>query len=69
MPRLRGCSRIVRDAERRDRSRYTKITTTFPPAGKPGRLRRHPDALLGGKGYDSTPNHRELHRRRIPPVI
>ncbi|MER5217903.1 transposase [Streptomyces sp. NPDC002838] len=36
-----------------------------PVAGKPGRPRRRPDALLGDKGYDSNPNRRELRRRRI----
>ncbi|WUQ57602.1 IS5 family transposase [Streptomyces canus] len=40
-----------------------------PVAGKPGRPRRRPDALLGDKGYDSNPNRHELHRRRILPVI
>ena len=40
-----------------------------PVAGKPGRPRRRPDALLGDKGYDSNPNRRELRRRRILPVI
>lgn len=38
-------------------------------AGRPGRPRRRPDALLGGKGYDSNPNREELRRRRILPVI
>lgn len=38
-------------------------------AGKPGRPRRRPDALLGDKGYDINPNRRELRRRRILPVI
>jgi IS5 family transposase len=40
-----------------------------PVAGKPGRPRRRPDALLGDKGYDSNPNRRELLKRRILPVI
>lgn len=40
-----------------------------PVAGKPGRPRRRPDALLGDKGHDGNPNRRELHRRRILPVI
>ncbi len=40
-----------------------------PVAGKPGRSRRRPDALVGDKGYDSNPNRRELCRRRILPVI
>ncbi|MFE9099078.1 transposase [Streptomyces sp. NPDC007264] len=40
-----------------------------PVAGKPGRPRRRPDALLGDKGYHSNPNRRELRSRRILPVI
>ncbi|WP_437096793.1 transposase [Streptomyces sp. enrichment culture] len=40
-----------------------------PVAGKPGRPRRRPDALLGDKGYDSSPNRRGLRKRRILPVI
>ncbi|WP_435879208.1 IS5 family transposase [Streptomyces mutabilis] len=40
-----------------------------PVAGRPGRPRRRPEALLGDKGYDSNPNRRELRKRRILPVI
>jgi transposase len=40
-----------------------------PVAGKPGRPRRRPDALLGDKGYDSDPHRRELRGRQILPVI
>ncbi|WP_443034751.1 IS5 family transposase [Streptomyces sp. BE308] len=40
-----------------------------PVAGRPGRPRRRPEALLGDKGYDSNPNRGELRRRRILPVI
>ncbi|MFF6898705.1 IS5 family transposase [Streptomyces hydrogenans] len=40
-----------------------------PVAGRPGRPRRRPEALLGDKGYDSDPNRRELRKRRILPVI
>ncbi len=40
-----------------------------PVAGRRGRPRRRPDALLGDKGYDSNPNRRELQNRRILPVI
>ncbi|MFD9769797.1 transposase [[Kitasatospora] papulosa] len=40
-----------------------------PVAGRPGRPRRRPDALLGDKGYDSNPNRDELRLRRILPVI
>lgn len=38
-------------------------------AGRPGRPRRRPDALLGDKGYDSNPDRRELRKRGILPVI
>ncbi|MEU1081596.1 transposase [Streptomyces sp. NPDC005908] len=38
-------------------------------AGRLGRSRHRPDAVLGDKGYDSNPNRRELRRRRIVPVI
>ena len=40
-----------------------------PVAGRMGRPRARPDALLGDKGYDSNPNRRELRKRRILPVI
>ncbi|WP_168711494.1 transposase [Streptomyces sp. RKND-216] len=40
-----------------------------PVAGKPGRPREHPAALLGDKGDDSNPNRRDLRERRIQPVI
>ncbi|WP_434092671.1 transposase [Streptomyces clavifer] len=38
-------------------------------AGRPGRPRRRPDAVLGDKAYDSRAVCRELRRRRILPVI
>ncbi|WP_330323293.1 IS5 family transposase [Streptomyces anulatus] len=40
-----------------------------PVAGRPGRPRRRPDALLGDKGYDSNPNRDALRKQRILPVI
>jgi len=40
-----------------------------PVAGKQGRPRRHPGALLGGKGCDSNPDRREPLRCRILLVI
>ncbi|MGW5969659.1 transposase [Streptomyces sp. NPDC055186] len=39
-----------------------------PVVVRPGRPRRRPEALLGDKGYDSTPPREELHKRLIPPV-
>ncbi|WP_385625516.1 IS5 family transposase (plasmid) [Streptomyces sp. P8-A8] len=40
-----------------------------PVAGRPGRPRHRPEALLGDKGYDSNAHRDELRRRRILPVI
>ncbi|MGN9761918.1 transposase [Streptomyces sp. SD31] len=40
-----------------------------PVAGRPGRPRRRPEALLGDKGYDSNTHRDESRRRRILPVI
>ncbi|MBT2509215.1 IS5 family transposase [Streptomyces sp. ISL-98] len=40
-----------------------------PVAGRPGRPRRRPEALLGDKGYDSNPNRDALRKRKILPVI
>lgn len=40
-----------------------------PVAGRPGRPRRRPDALLGDKGYDSNAHRDELRHRRVLPVI
>ncbi|MFJ4866845.1 transposase [Streptomyces sp. NPDC088748] len=52
------------------------ITGTFAPvdgippvAGRPGRPRRRPDALLGDTVYDSSSNRDELDKGRILPVI
>uniref|UniRef100_UPI003C7A9AA4 IS5 family transposase n=1 Tax=unclassified Streptomyces TaxID=2593676 RepID=UPI003C7A9AA4 len=38
-------------------------------AGRRGRPRRRPDALIGDKGYDSSAYRAELCQRRILPVI
>ncbi|MFE4013705.1 transposase [Streptomyces sp. NPDC059112] len=40
-----------------------------PVAGRPGRPRQRPKALLGDKGYDSNAHRDELRHRRIQPVI
>ncbi|MFJ3091416.1 IS5 family transposase [Streptomyces sp. NPDC086838] len=40
-----------------------------PVAGRPGRPRRRPEALLGDKGYDSNAHRDALCRRRILPVL
>ncbi|MFB6878997.1 IS5 family transposase [Streptomyces sp. NPDC056323] len=40
-----------------------------PVAGRTGRPRHRPEALLGDKGYDSKAHCDELRRRRILPAI
>ncbi|MCX4771959.1 transposase [Streptomyces sp. NBC_01260] len=40
-----------------------------PVAGRPGRPRRRPKALLGDKGYGSNAHRDELRHRLILPVI
>lgn len=40
-----------------------------PVAGRPGRPRRRPEAVLGDKAYGSKAVRLELRRRRILPVI
>lgn len=40
-----------------------------PVAGRPGRPRRRPDAILADKGYDSHQVRQALRDRNILPVI
>lgn len=59
---------ITTTADVSDVTQTLALVDGIPPvAGKPGRPRRRPDALLGDKGYDSNPNRRELRRRRRLP--
>ncbi|MEU8591594.1 IS5 family transposase [Streptomyces sp. NPDC048664] len=61
---------ITTAANVNDVSQTLALVDGIPPvAGRPGRPRRRPDALLGDKGYDSNPNRDELRHRRILPVI
>ncbi|MFD7733417.1 IS5 family transposase [Kitasatospora phosalacinea] len=61
---------ITTAANVNDVTRTLDLVDGIPPvAGRVGRPRKRPDALLGDKGYDSNPNRRELRRRRILPVI
>ncbi|MGG7569205.1 transposase [Streptomyces sirii] len=71
---LRGCGTplkvITTAANVNDVTQTLKLVDGIPPiAGRPGRPRKRPDALLGHKGYDSNPNRDELRKRRILPVI
>ncbi|MCC2280981.1 transposase [Streptomyces sp. ET3-23] len=61
---------ITTAANVNDVTRTLALVDGIPPvAGRPGRPRRRPDALLGDKGCDSNPNREELRKRRILPVI
>ncbi|MET9325064.1 transposase [Streptomyces sp. NPDC003038] len=72
--KLRSCGRplkvITTAANVNDVTQTLALVDGIPPvAGRPGRPRRRPEALLGDNGYDSNPNRDELRRRRILPVI
>lgn len=61
---------ITTGANVNDVTQTLALVDGIPPvAGRPGRPRRRPEALLGDKGYDSNPNRDELRKRRILPVI
>ncbi|EGJ77919.1 putative transposase (IS4 family) [Streptomyces sp. Tu6071] len=68
-------SNITTAANVNDVTQTLALVDGIPPvAGRPGRPRRRPDALLGDKGYDSNPHRDELRRvadesRPVPPVI
>ncbi|MFF2925063.1 hypothetical protein ACFVTP_22090 [Streptomyces celluloflavus] len=51
------------------RRRSCLIDGIPPVAGHPGRPRRRPEAPLGDKGYNSSPNREELRKHRILPFI
>jgi transposase len=53
-----------------DVTRTLALVDGVPPvAGRPGRSRKRPDALLRDKGYDSNLNRCGLRKRRVIPVI
>ncbi|WP_367141178.1 IS5 family transposase [Streptomyces sp. STD57] len=61
---------ITTAANVNDVTQTLNLVDGIPPvAGRPGRPRRRPEALLGDKGYDSNPNRCELRKRGILPVI
>ncbi|WP_108999017.1 transposase [Streptomyces rishiriensis] len=61
---------ITTAANVNDVTQTLALVGSIPPvAGRPGRPRRRPQALLGDKGYDSDTNPRELRKHRILPVI
>ncbi|MFF0479524.1 IS5 family transposase [Streptomyces sp. NPDC004284] len=61
---------IITAADVNDITQTLALVDGIPPvAGRPGRPRHRPEALLGDKGYDSNPHRKELRKRRILPVI
>ena len=61
---------ITTAADVNDVTQTLALVDGIPPvAGRPGRPRHRPEALLGDKGYDSHAHRDELRRRRIPPAI
>lgn len=61
---------ITTAADVNDVTQTLALVDGIPPvAGRPGRPRRRPEALLGDKGYDSNAHRDELRHRRILPVI
>ncbi|MFB8083898.1 transposase [Streptomyces sp. NPDC055992] len=60
---------ITTAANVNDVTRTLALVDGIPPvAGRTGRPRRRPDALLGDKGYGSNAHRDELRHRRILPV-
>ncbi len=47
----------------------TLDTVSVPRAHTPGRPRKHPDRLIGDRGYDSHKVRQELVERGIEPII
>ncbi|WP_369190847.1 transposase [Streptomyces sp. R08] len=61
---------ITTAANVNDATQTLALVGGIPPvAGRPGRPRRSPGALLGDKGYDSNAHRDEPRQRRILPVI
>ncbi|MCR8944039.1 transposase [Streptomyces sp. OUCMDZ-4982] len=57
---------ITTAADVNDVTQTLALVDGIPPvAGRRGRPRRRPEALLGDKGYDSNPDRDVLCRRRI----
>ncbi|GAA2271770.1 IS5 family transposase [Streptomyces atrovirens] len=61
---------ITTAANVNDITQTINLVDGIPPiAGRPGRPRRRPEAVLGDKAYDSKAVRLALRRRRILPVI
>ncbi|MFJ3706236.1 MULTISPECIES: IS5 family transposase [Streptomyces] len=61
---------ITTAANVNDITQTLNLVDGIPPvAGRPGRPRRRPEAVLGDKAYESKAVRLELRRRKILPVI
>ena len=57
-------------ANRHEVTQLMSLVDRVPPvAGKPGRPRRRPDALLADRAYDSQPHREQLRERGIEPFL
>jgi len=53
-----------------DLTKLLPLVDSIPPiAGKVGRSRRRPDAVLGDRGYDSQPHRKKLRKKGITPEL
>ena len=60
----------ITGANRNDITQLLPLVDAVPPiAGKVGRPRRRPKAVLGDRAYDSQPHRRELRHRGIVPLL
>jgi transposase len=63
-------SAILTGANRHDVTQLLPLVDSIPPiAGKVGRPLKHPDSLVGDRGYDSEPHRRVLRSRGIVPLL
>jgi len=60
----------ITPANRHDVTQLLPLVDAIPPiAGKVGRPRRRPQAVLGDRAFDSQPHRRELRHRGIVPLL
>ena len=63
-------SKDLSAANRNDITKLIALVDKVPSVrGKRGRPRRRPKRLYGDRAYYSEPDHRELRRRKIRPMI
>jgi transposase len=60
----------VTAANANDITQLAPLFNAIPPvAGRPGRPRRRPGAMLGDRGYDSEPHREGLRRLGVEPLL